>query len=150
MKTWRTGMEAFKHWGSLAGLALLAAPLVWVGCLLLSLSRLREMEWVKGGTPETREIIESSLMGYSLGVLTGMAGLMVVGFFADALAYRPRWLQRSLLVLGVLWLAYVPAGSMLGLAIVIWTLVNRRHYQAYAQSEPGQAAATEETKPQSA
>lgn len=148
MKSWRTWTECVKHWGSLVGLAVLAAPLVWNLHLLSRLSVIRGGEWMKDNAAVSREIIESSLLGYSWGVLTGLVGLVMVAFFTDALGYRPRWLGRSLLVLGVLWLACIPAGPVLGALILLWTLANRRRYQAYAQSQPGQAAAADETKPQ--
>jgi len=111
------------------GLSFLVFPLFGFALSLLILFGLKD---VIDAMPDTvaKRVISGALNLHQLGALLGGLGIMILGFCVDGAEYRPKWLFWWMLILGMIWLFYFPAGTMVGLALLIYTLGNRKKFRA--------------------
>ena len=67
-----------------------------------------------------RNTLPSLLSGYVVAGLSAMFGILLLGVSIDGMGYRPAWLLRALAGLGVIWLPFYAAGTMVGVAIILY------------------------------
>ena len=75
-----------------------------------------------------RNTLPSLLSGYVVAGLSAMFGILLLGVSIDGMGYRPAWLLRALAGLGVIWLPFYAAGTMVGVAIILYSLMNYRKF----------------------
>ena len=113
------------------GLFLLIIPWLCSAGALLGLSNL--IGGIRSGDvgdAAAKSLLTMLLNSYALAGLSAMIGIMFLGFAVDGGEYRPRWLFWVLLMLGIVWLPLYAAGTMLGIALILYTLTNyRKFYQ---------------------
>jgi hypothetical protein len=117
-----------KRVAAIVGLGFLVLPLfgvVWSALAFVMLgNQIHGMdEQAAKGT------ITGILMMFRAAVLPGFIGIMILGFCIDGAGFRPKWLFWWMAILGILWLFYFPVGTMVGLALVIYTFTNKRKFK---------------------
>jgi len=114
--------------------------LAFIGLFLLTVPWLVSVAAMFGlnGIPQrgaaARSVLTMLLNSYVLAGLSAMIGIMFLGFAVDGFEYRPRWLFWVLLTLGIAWLPILGAGTMLGLALILYALTNYRKFHPIQNS----------------
>mgnify|MGYP001474919397 CR=1 FL=1 len=119
--------DEMKRAFSIVALVLLILPLLVLLPIALGMAGFLS----NAGTMErgaAKGVLTGLLTAFSLAVLPGFLGLIFLGVSVDGMEYRPKWLFWWMLVLGVLWLLYFPAGSMVGIALLLYTIANRKKF----------------------
>ncbi|MBK1880729.1 hypothetical protein [Pelagicoccus mobilis] len=116
---------------AILGVILLTIPLLW---LLSAVGDALEMS----RNPEsiTKEKIIDLVYSYKGSGFMGMMAIMWLGFVVDGFGYRERWLWKTMLTFGFVWLFHIPTGTMVGLALFIYTIGNRKKFKNKS-GEPG-------------
>ncbi|HAV61666.1 MAG TPA: hypothetical protein DCY13_04785 [Verrucomicrobiales bacterium] len=81
-----------------------------------------------------RALTIALLLLYGVVVIPGFLGIMILGFCTDAAGYRPPWLYYVMIFLGLIWLVNFPSGTMVGLALLAYALLNRGKFVAPPES----------------
>ena len=64
------------------------------------------------------------LYQYLYAGLSAMIGLIALGFCVDGFQYRPKWMFWAIMILGLIWLPFYAAGTMLGIALILYASFN--------------------------
>ncbi len=112
-----------RSFAAIVSLVLLAAPLMvagWVAYQFLT------MEIGEAIEPIGEEVLVNGLQLYVGVILIGFLGFFLAGLCLDGLGMRPRWYLRSLTILGILWLFYIPAGTLFGIGLLVYLAFKQR------------------------
>jgi len=66
------------------------------------------------------------------GMILSLVGVVFILVALFAVRYRAPWFETALWVLSVLWLLCVPAGTVLGIVVILYLIKHRREFR-----EPG-------------
>jgi hypothetical protein len=118
-----------KHVAAFVGLSLLIIPwLVSVAAVFQFGELATDVRSSSIEATAAKSTLLAILYKYVLGGLSAMLGILVLGFCVDGMEYRPKWLFWTLLALGLIWLPFYAAGTMLGIAVILYTSLNYRSF----------------------
>ncbi|GEP46396.1 hypothetical protein [Brevifollis gellanilyticus] len=108
---------------AIASLLLLAAPLAMAGWGAYGmLTFTSKAVLIPGG----KEVFMESFQTYFGAIFIGFLGFILAGICLDGLGMRDRWYLRSLTALGILWLFYIPAGTLFGIGLLVYLAFKQR------------------------
>ena len=111
---------------TLVGISLLVVP--WFCSVAFISGIFGLLEGTQVDALAARNTFVSLLNGHVLSGLSAMMGIMALGFSIDGMGYRPKWLLWVIAGLGVVWLPFYAAGTMLGVALILYTIFNYRNF----------------------
>ena len=107
---------------SVLSLILLVAPLPIAFIAIAKL--LFPAEGINGGV-NPAGVFSDCLIRYMSWLVVGMFGFITTGICIDGLRLRSLWFYRALFSVGLLWLLYIPIGSVLGVCLIVYLLLKR-------------------------
>lgn len=116
-----------KKVSALIGLAFLTIPLFGLAWSIMNFFKLKSKLYGMDMASAKVEMSDT-LMTFGSGVFIGFLGILILGICIDGLEYRPKWLFWCMFSLSVIWICYFPAGTILGLALLIYSIVNRKKF----------------------
>jgi hypothetical protein len=67
---------------------------------------------------------------YSASLSSGGTGIIIMGFIVDGLEYRPKWLFKSMIILGIIWSLCYPYGVAIGGVLLVYAIGKRKKFQS--------------------
>ena len=111
---------------SILSLLLLVAPLPIAFIAIANL--LFPAEHINGGV-NPAGMFSDGLTRYMSSLVVGMFGFVTTGICIDGLRLRSLWFYRTLFALGLLWLLYIPIGSVFGICLIVYLLLKRNEFR---------------------
>ena len=65
---------------------------------------------------------------YMSSLAPAACGFIGLGVIVDALEYKPKWLFKAMITLGIIWLLCYPVGSAIGLCLLVYALGKRKKF----------------------